>query len=352
MDLGASAFRRIFAVMAVTLGLVVAALAQTTTRPAHMPLTTQTAGDVSFVVHDPSTIIRCNNQYWIYYTADGVGFAHSPDLIHWERGTPDGLFKTPAWVKTTVPRNRWGNFWAPEVARVGERYLVYYSVSTFASNVSAIGLQSSPTLDPSQANYKWTDQGIVVHSKRGDNFNAIDPAVCSDADGGMWLSFGSFWSGIKLVQLDPATGLRISPDSKIYSLAWHSTIEASYLYRHGGFYYLFVNWGLCCRGIYSTYNVRVGRSEKITGPYLDKSGKDMLHDAGSPVLQSEDKFIGPGQVGIFTTGGREWISFHYESDPMRRPTLAIRPLDWDGEGWPVVGRKPEISQLAASTRPG
>ena len=155
-----------------------------------------------------------------------------------------------------------------------------------------------------------------------------------------------------MVQLDPATGLRISPDSKIYPLAWKTTIEASYLYRHGDFYYLFVNWGLCCRGIYSTYNVRVGRSENITGPYVDKSGKRMIDGGGSLVLQTEDKFIGPGQVGIFTAGGREWISFHYETDPNRWPTLAIRPLDWDAQGWPVVGRKPNVWELAASTRPG
>jgi arabinan endo-1,5-alpha-L-arabinosidase len=113
-----------------------------------------------------------------------------------------------------------------------------------------------------------------------------------------------------------------------------------------------VNWGECCKGVYSTYNVRIGRSENITGPYLDKTGKDMLKDGGSVLLRSEGKFIGPGQVGIFTAGGREWISFHYEADPNFVPTLAIRPLNWDSSGWPVLGREPEISQFSASTRPG
>ncbi len=215
-------------------------------------------------------------------------------------------------------------------------------MSTFGQPVSAIGLQTSPTLDPTDPAYKWTDQGIVITSQRSDNFNAIDPAIAKDTEGGLWLAFGSFWSGIKLIELDPATGKRIKPDSKIYSLAHSNQIEASYIYHHDKYYYLFVNWGKCCNGAQSTYNIRVGRSEKITGPYLDKNKKDMLNDGGSLVIQNEDGYIGPGHAGIIEVAGKEYMSMHYEATPTRRGnSLALRPVSWDAEQWPVVERMPE-----------
>jgi arabinan endo-1,5-alpha-L-arabinosidase len=152
------------------------------------------------------------------------------------------------------------------------------------------------------------------------------------------MSFGSYWSGIKLIELDPATGKRIAADSQIYSLAYNKSIEASYLYRHGDFYYLFVNWGKCCSGVNSTYNIRVGRSGKITGPYLDKEGKDLLQNGGTLLLDTDGPFIGPGQTGIFQEADKTLISMHYYDGTRRGASLlAIRPLNWDEQGWPVVG---------------
>jgi arabinan endo-1,5-alpha-L-arabinosidase len=159
-----------------------------------------------------------------------------------------------------------------------------------------------------------------------------------DAGGRLWLAFGSFWTGIKLVELDPATGKRLAANSRIHSLAWHDKIEASYIYRHANYYYLFVNWGQCCRGVRSTYNIRVGRSPKISGPYLDKNGIDLLHDGGSLVLGSAGPFIGPGHAGIISTGGKEWFSCHfYDGTHEGKPTLALFPMEWDAAGWPEVG---------------
>jgi arabinan endo-1,5-alpha-L-arabinosidase len=315
----------------------------TTSRSVSSAITAQEAGVRGLVCHDPSTIIRCKDEYWIFYTGTGIRSAYSKDLITWLPGPRMGALTAAPWVATAVPNNRRNNFWAPEVTKLGDNYLLYYAVSSFGSPVSAIGLASSPTLDPADPAYRWTDQGIVVQSQRADNFNAIDPAIASDAEGGLWMSFGSFWSGIKLVQLDPGTGKRIAPDSKIYSLAHHSSIEASYIYRHGDYFYLMVNWGACCRGVNSTYNIRVGRSEKITGPYVDKEGIDMMNDGGTLLLGSEGQFIGPGQAGILAENGKEWISFHYEADTRRRNTLAIRPLSWDKDGWPVVERMQEVA---------
>ena len=130
-----------------------------------------------------------------------------------------------------------------------------------------------------------------------------------DADGNLWMSFGSFWGGIKLIQLDPATGKRIAPDSPVHALAHYDSIEAPFIYHHNGVYYLFLNWGMCCRGLNSTYNMRVGRSPKITGPYLDKEDKDMLEGGGTLLLDTDGPFIGPGHAGILE-GGRQILARH------------------------------------------
>ena len=286
--------------------------------------------------HDPSTIIKCKDEYWVFYTGRGIPSYHSKDLVKWEAG-PAVFTNAPGWVATAVPANRWLYYWAPDVIHLGGRYLLYYSVSSFGKNRSAIGLVTNPTLDPTDPQFQWTDQGIVVQSTETNDFNAIDPAVTQEAGGNLWLAFGSFWSGIKLIQLDPGTGRRIGADASQYSLAGNDSIEASYVYRHDNLYYLFVNWGRCCRGTNSTYEIRVGRSQKITGPYLDKNGMAMMAGGGSRFLATEGLFIGPGHAGIVSTGGGNWLSCHfYDGTRHGRATLAILPLHWDANGWPEV----------------
>jgi arabinan endo-1,5-alpha-L-arabinosidase len=290
-------------------------------------------------VHDPSTIVKSKEDYWVFYTGRGVPSYRSKDLIHWEEG-PRVFTSAPAWIAKALPENGGRmNFWAPDVIQVGERYLLYYSVSRFGKNTSAIALVTNPTLDPGDAKHAWSDQGIVVRSGQGDDFNAIDPAVVRDASGGLWMAFGSFWSGIKLIQLDPATGMRIAPDSPMHSLARYDSIEAPFIYRHGESYFLFVNWGRCCRGVESTYNVRVGRSAGITGPYLDREGKDLLEGGGSLLLETDGAFIGPGHAGILKAGDDHWLSMHFYDGTRRGAgTLAIRRLRWDADGWPAADR--------------
>lgn len=286
--------------------------------------------------HDPSTIVKCKYEYWVFYTGRGVPSYHSKDLMDWQPG-PHVFTNAPAWTDEAVPEHRGSSFWAPDVMRVGDRYFLYYSVSTFGKRVSAIGLATNPTLDPSDPNYKWTDQGEVIRSTETNNFNTIDPSIVQDAGGGLWLSFGSFWSGIKLIQLDPKTGKRIAPDSRMYSLAHFDSIEASYIYPHGKYYYLFVNWGICCKGINSTYNIRVGRSEQITGPYLDRSGTDMFLGGGTLFLNSKKAFIGPGHAGILSENGTHWFSCHfYDGTHGGNSTLAIQPMRWTTNDWPEI----------------
>ncbi len=293
-------------------------------------------GNRGVPVHDPSTIVKSADEFWMFYTGPGVPSYHSKDLVQWERG-PITFTNLPAWI-TNVPGFRGRSFWAPDVIHLGDRYLLYYSASSFGKNTSAIGLAINRSLDPQKPEYGWVDQGIVVQSKASDDFNTIDPAVTLDADGGLWLAFGSFWSGIKLIQLDPKTGLRIAPDSPMYSLAHYSSIEAAFIYHHGRHYYLFVNWGFCCRGASSTYEIRVGRSDKITGPYLDRDGKDLLVGGGTKVLETDGAFIGPGHAGILAEGNQYWFGCHFYDGTTQRGTskYAIRPMHWDAGGWPVV----------------
>jgi len=287
-------------------------------------------------IHDPSSIVKCGAEYWIFYTGIGVPCYHSPDLVTWTRG-PRVFNQPPSWVAQVVPANTRGNFWAPDVIHLKDKYLLYYAASTFGKRISGIGLATNPTLDPADKNFHWTDQGVVVQSSNEDDFNAIDPAVTRDADGNLWLAFGSYWSGIKLIQLDPATGKRLAPNSPMYSLAHNHDIEASYIYFHDGYYYLFVNWGVCCKGVNSTYNIRVGRGKKITGPYLDKTGVDLLQDGGTLFLGANGNFIGPGSAAILADGGSSWFSCHfYDGTDQGRSYVAIRPLHWAADGWPFV----------------
>ena len=291
--------------------------------------------------HDPSTPALCDGEYWIYYTGRGIGSWRSKDLQTWEAG-PRVFDDAPAWVAQAVPENRNANFWAPDVIKVGGRYLLYYSVSSFGKRTSAIALASNATLNPANPAFHWRDDGIVIRSGNADNFNAIDPALLHDADGRLWVVFGSYWSGIKLVELDPTTGKRMTGNSPFHALAHSRAIEAAFLHRRGGRYYLFVNHGWCCRGINSTYHIRVGRSETITGPYLDRDGHALLDGGGTVVLESEGPFIGPGHAGILAVGDKEWFSCHfYDATQRGRATFALRPLTWDADGWPVVGRLPQ-----------
>lgn len=329
-------------------------------------------------VHDPSTIVKCQDDFWVFYTNNQS--YHSKDLVNWTAG-PRVLTAPMPWFEDAVPGYRGIGYWAPDCMKIGDRYFLFYSISAFGKNTSAIGLVTNPTLDPADPAFKWTDQGMVIKSVASDDFNCIDPAITVDKEGKLWLAFGSFWTGIKLIALD-ATGHRI-PGTPLYAIAsnpGHATattegrldepinrsqIEASYIYYHDGQYYLFVDWGLCCHGVTSTYNIRVGRSDKITGPYLDKDGVDLAHDGGTlfmgnegpmvattpnpggrggrggPVPPQVHALVGPGHAGIIEDAGKYWFSFHYyDATANGASILGVRPLTWDKDGWPVAGEHP------------
>lgn len=287
-------------------------------------------------LHDPSRIVKEGDTYWIVHTGNGIGSIYSTDLKDWKRG-PDLLSKMPDWVQEVVPQHR-GYYWAPDIIHLNDRFLVYYSVSSFGKNESAIGMISSPTMNPESENYQWTDHGIVVRTRSESDHNAIDPAIIQTSTGQLWMSFGSFWSGLKMVELDPKTGLVLNADQAPVAIAYQEQIEAPEIYEHDGYYYLFMNWGWCCRGVRSTYNIRVGRSRSVTGPFLDRNGVDLRTRGGTLVLESQGSQIGPGHPGIFKTEDGWLMGYHYYDENNRgRSRLGLRPLTWDSEGWPQLG---------------
>src|SRR5208282_5946963 len=266
-------------------------------------------------IHDPSAVIQCNGRYYVFGTGQGIISKSSADLTYWSAG-PSVFANPPAWTTNDVPGFA-GVFWAPDITYFNGLYHLYYAVSTFGSQVSAIGLATNPTLDPTNPGYQWTDQGPVIRSTTGSAYNCIDPSVTFDASSNLWMSFGSFWNGIYVVQLDPATGLRNTTNTTITRLAFNfasgDPIEASYLYPHGGYYYLFVNWGTCCQTPWTsdTYNIRVGRSTNIMGPYRGRNGTVMSAGGGTLFLGTTGKYTAPGQIGILNENGNYSFSYHY-----------------------------------------
>ena len=234
-------------------------------------------GDLS-PVHDP-VMIKEKETYYVFCTGGRNGSGVLPirtskDLKTWTRTGfvfPDSL---PEWTKTEIPRAN--NAWAPDIARHNGKYLLYYSVSSFGSRDSAIGLVTNTTLDPSSPDYRWIDEGMVVRSFQDkDDWNAIDANLFVEDERNVWLSWGSFWGGIKMRRVDPATG-RLSPaDTTLHSLSRRpraqpigGAVEAPFIVKRGPFFYLFVSFDRCCRGAMSTYNIRVGRADRVTGPYV------------------------------------------------------------------------------------
>jgi arabinan endo-1,5-alpha-L-arabinosidase len=186
------------------------------------------------------------------------------------------------------------------------------------------------------------DEGRVVGSTAEDDWNAIDPNLAVDENGQTWLAWGSFWGGIKMRRLDPATGKLSGSDGTIYSLASRRplkppAIEAPFIVRRNGYFYLFVSFDMCCRGKDSTYKVVVGRAREITGPYRDRDGTPMMEGGGTLLLDGTDAWRGPGYPAVLLQADADFLIFHAYDGSTGRPALQISSMVWE-RGWPRVGR--------------
>ncbi len=311
-------------------------------------------------VHDP-VMIRQGDTYYLFATGRGIAVWSSRDRVHWQREQP--VFTTPpAWAVAAVPTFA-GSIWAPDISEHGGKYFLYYSVSAFGKNTSCIGVATNTTLDPHDSKFKWEDHGKLIQSIPGvTNWNAIDPNLITADDGTPYLAFGSFWSGLKIIQLTPdRLGLAESldtlptiasrqrdPDAPNPAAppgnpidAGGNAIEAPFIFNHGGYFYLFASIDYCCRGAKSDYKMIVGRAQSCTGPYVDRVGEPLARRGGSILLAGDAKWYGVGHNAVCTFDGVDYLVFHgYDaSDERGRSKLRIEKLSWDEAGWPVVAGK-------------
>lgn len=285
-------------------------------------------------VHDP-VMLKADGTYFLFATGNGVAMKTSTDRITW-RNAGRAFATNPGWHAQYVPTAT-ASLWAPDISYRDGKYWLYYSVSTFGSNVSAIGLATATQLNAASGATVWTDQGMVVNTTSTSNHNAIDPNVVLDSAGTPWLSYGSFWSGIKLIQLDKTTGKPAAGTSLLSIAQYQPGIEAPFIIRHHGYYYHFVSFDRCCQGVNSTYNIRVGRSNKVNGPYVDSRGVAMTQGGGDLIDDGDSRWAGPGHNAIWVERDTVFLVNHaYDRQNNGMSTLWIRPLYWTPTGWPTL----------------
>lgn len=313
-------------------------------------------------IHDPALVIE-GDTWYVFSTGrinrengGTIQIATSHDAgTTWEYS---GAIwpEIPAWLDERLPGL--DNLWAPEVYEHDGTYYLYYSASVFGTNTSLTALATNTTLDPTDPDYAWVDRGEVVSSPvvglpNGATFNAIDAGIVEGADGTPWMAIGSFWYGIWLVELEwpsgkPVANWRETAVNIADRFMPGNPIEAPYIYQHDGYYYLFVSFDRCCQGGDSTYKVAVGRATDVTGPYLDKEGRDLFGGGGSVVLDAHGAIVGPG--GQSVADGH--LAFHYYDASNEQipffPTLGIQKIAWV-DGWPTFDQT--VALPAVTTQP-
>jgi arabinan endo-1,5-alpha-L-arabinosidase len=293
-------------------------------------------------VHDP-VLIKEKDTYYLFCTGKGIKSYSSEDLKNW-KSEPAVFAEKPIWTDKVVPD--FGNhIWAPDISYHNNQYYLYYSVSAFGKNTSAIGVATNVTLNSKDSNYKWVDHGIVVQSSPKDQWNAIDPNLVIDENNTPWLSFGSFWDGIQLVKLNPDL-ISIAQPQEWHAIAKRrntalsagsSAIEAPFVFKKNGYYYLFTSWDLCCKGKESTYKVVVGRSKNVTGPYKDKEGNLLTDGGGTIVAKGNENYFGVGHNSAYTFDGKDYLFYHgYDAQQNGKPVLVVKEIQWDTDFWPTV----------------
>lgn len=272
-------------------------------------------------IHDPSTIMECDGKYYTFGT--GGGGLISEDGWTWNGG---GV--------------RPGGGAAPDAIKIGDRYLIAYSATgggLGGGHAGRVLTMWNKTLDPNSPDFAYTEPIEVAHSLDDEDCDAIDAGFLLDpTTGRLWLTYGTYFGFIRIVELDPKTGKRVEGNEPVNIAI---DCEATDLMYRNGWYYLLGTHGTCCDGPNSTYNIVVGRSRNVTGPYLDNMGRDMLKGGGKMVIAAGDRKTGPGHFGRYIEDdGVEKMSFHYEADFDQggRSVLAIRPLLWKND-WPVAG---------------
>ena len=314
------------------------------------PLATYSQLGQTDPVLDPS-IIRQGSTYYAFST-DVAGYSEngnipihcSQDKMTWTLCGSVFSAGIPAWVKEKVPGVL--GLWAPDISFFNGEYHLYYNGSLLHTQQTVIGLATNSTLDPSDPAYNWVDRGEVMESKSGDDFNALDPTILIDADNFVWLTYGSYWSGIHQRQIDPATGMLLGSNSTRYDLATrpgvpNDPIEGASLVHHGKYYYLFVSVDYCCEqnNAANNYKQAVGRSMSPHGPFVDEAGTPMMGGGGTVLLRGDGAWTAPGGGTAFfdSNNGESLIIFHaHNLAKNNTPYQWVKTLTW-ADDWPAIG---------------
>jgi arabinan endo-1,5-alpha-L-arabinosidase len=313
-------------------------IAQPEQETTNEPLTPRTTTLTNVSVRDPAMIF-VNGTYYLFGTGKGIKVWSSTDQVNWEL-RPAVFISTQAWTNAIIPGFN-NDIWAPEITYFKGQYYLFYAVSNFGTNNSAIAYATNTTLDSKSDNYKWIDHGLLIESS-GTSWNAIDPNFVVAENNQPHLLLGSFFSGIKItdVTVDPANlkaAIVSKPTLANRDLAVnpYNAIEAPFVFKHNKYYYLFASINNCCSGINSDYKTIVGRSTTIDGPYTDKRGREMATGGGELVLEGNDKWHGAGGASIYNFKGEDKIVyFSYDNHGVER--LRISAIKWDKNEWPYA----------------
>ena len=295
-------------------------------------------GDVT-EVHDP-TMVRERGWWYVLSTNGGMGIRRSADLVHWSlvgQVFPDG---TPDWVRDRLPDVPPDNAWAPDLSYRDGRWWLYWSVADFGTRRAITGLMTNATLDPASPDYRWVDEGLVLATDDTSPTAAIDANAVTDEHGDQWLAWGSFWDGIFVRRVDPATGNFMTGAAAVNIARrkeWWQGVEGSFLVHRDGWWWLVASYGFCCHGVDSTYSVHVGRSRSLTGPYVDAAGRPLREGGGTTLLGSYGDVVGPGHGSVVPVEGQlVFVHHYYDRGNGGVPALSIRQLLWGPDGWPVA----------------
>ncbi|KAL8953362.1 MAG: hypothetical protein Q9222_000789 [Ikaeria aurantiellina] len=291
--------------------------------------------------HDPSLIRRDDGTYFRFSTGGGIQIHTAPSVQGPWAYNSSALHHGS---KIDKPGNQ--DLWAPDVAKVGSTYYLYYSVGSFSSQDSAIGVATSNTMEVNS----WTDLGTIgVESTAGSDYNAIDGNLQS-ANGKFYMNFGSFWSDLFQIEMNPTPTMIAEAFTSATQVAFVPTPpqaqEAAFGYQHGEFYYLFFSVGSCCRydvakpAAGDEYKIQTCRSTSVSGPFVDKSGKSCLRGGGTTVLESHDWFYGPGGQGIINDHTLGLVLYYHYVDTRigysdAQKQFGVNKLDFSS-GWPCV----------------
>ena len=295
--------------------------------------------------HDPS-MVRFEDGYALMSTNNNLQLWTSEDAYTWQNHKST-VSKIPQWAYTYAPTTE--GIWAPDVYYMNGEYRVYYCVSVFGKRTSAIGYQSTKSIMPGTTGYGWTDHGHVFHTVASDKYNAIDADVVRDTEGNYWMAFGSFGLGIQLIKLDAKTGYQASDDKTVYNIARRTSKasngaeEGPSLIEHGGKYFLFTAWDICCQQganiEQTTYKTAYGRADKVTGPYKDRAGYDMANGGGTILMERYGRYVGPGGGEAFQDLNRvRFVHHYYDLNGDKYNHIHIRDVVFTDDNWAEMGQ--------------